>query len=257
MRRAAGRGGRRGCVPRRAAGRARRGSAQCTSSSGRTSGCVAASVTRSWSIRCVMVDPPAISMPSRPRASTAAGRDGSPPPPGARAVPRPRPVWRRLAQVVAPPDQDKRALVRRLAADCLGERGTADARLPADEDQRPAPGQRGGEGVARMDCSRSRPTRGWAASAEGVRVGRPSANSRCGSMESVPPSIARASRNVAFCVAEQDDVRGSRCGGQQGSFPAVAGKVARRGSVWRRDPLPLHQRVRGFKSSAAHPFSLL
>src|SRR5205823_4543992 len=61
----------------------------------------------------------------------------------------PRAVGRGLREVVAAPDKDERALLGRLPAQRLGQGGLADARLAADEHQRPTPGQRRGQGSAK------------------------------------------------------------------------------------------------------------
>ncbi len=57
-------------------------------------------------------------------------------------------VGRRLAEVVAAPDQHPRALFLGLAAECLGQGGLTDARLAADEHQRPVASQGGIQGIA-------------------------------------------------------------------------------------------------------------
>ena len=57
-------------------------------------------------------------------------------------------VGRRLAEVVAAPGEGQRAPPHTLGQRPLGQRGLADARLPADQHQRSAPGQRGGQRVA-------------------------------------------------------------------------------------------------------------
>ncbi len=60
----------------------------------------------------------------------------------------PRAVGRRLGQVIAPPDEHQRTLLRRLPAERLGERRLADARLTADEHETAPPGESGIEMLA-------------------------------------------------------------------------------------------------------------
>src|SRR5690348_16841419 len=47
----------------------------------------------------------------------------------------PRPIRRRLVEVIAVPGEDQRTLLSRIAAERFRERRLADARLPADEDE--------------------------------------------------------------------------------------------------------------------------
>ena len=126
------------------------GSAQCRSSSRRTSGLARGERGEVVAhARATMAAWLAERLARRARAAgrPPAGRAGASPR-GAGEGLAPGAVGRRLGQVVAAPDQHQRALRGRLGQQRLGEGGLADARLAADEHQRPAPGQRRGERVA-------------------------------------------------------------------------------------------------------------
>ena len=83
----------------------------------------------------------------------------------------PRAVGRRLDEVITSPSQHQRALVGGLPAEGLGERGLADPRLPADQDQAARTGERGVERLAQQGELAIAADEGWGRSGSTWRRG--------------------------------------------------------------------------------------